>query len=155
MKKRCVVIDPILGECTEAQYDGYEGLKSLMMGRPFCTVLFTPTDGTKDPWVLFCDDEGLLVPGQSFFVIRNYEQPLGGRAVLCGPIDDEGDNRSLTASVDEISLAVRFLSPDEARRWFTSQGRRPLITVTAIDDDGNLTSQPGSDLTYGDVAQNC
>jgi len=67
-----------------------------------------------DEFSVYVDDEGLYVEDKHFFTIREYPQPLVGKALLLGPVDyDTGETTECTFTLDEVKDRVQFMTVEE------------------------------------------
>ena len=109
---RTVLIDPYERSFTEVDYDG--DYKSIYkhLGCDTFDVVYT------DLGDVFVDDEGLLKGPSKFFYIQGTPQPLAGRGLVFGPVDEDGNSTEATISIDELEKKVRFMSPTQVIEMF-------------------------------------
>lgn len=109
---RTILIDPAERSFTEVDYNGdfhsiYDHLKCDTFD-----VVFT------DLGDVYVDDEGLLKGPTKFFHIDGTPQPLAGRGLVFGPVDEDGNSTEATISIDELEKKVRFMSPSQVLEMF-------------------------------------
>ena len=56
---------------------------------------------------IYVDDEGLY-NNDFFFIIDGIQQPLAGRGLVFGVVDEEGNDTPCTLSIDELERRVSF-----------------------------------------------
>lgn len=105
-------INPFSRNVTTVDYDGdYKSISRMIdashrldnMSGCFDVVrLYQNGDGA------FVDDEGLYVENQTFWIHRNYPQPLAGKALILG-CNDEGDSTEPKTSFEELVDDIRFI----------------------------------------------
>lgn len=68
-----------------------------------------------DGHAVYVDDEGLFREGQHFFLVDDYPQPLAGRGLFVGPVNEEGDTTDI-----QRDPVVRFIGDrTDLRVWLT------------------------------------
>lgn len=100
---RAILIDPVARSFTEVDYNGDWKTISKHLGCELFDIVFTELGD------VYVDDEGLFVPDQKFFMIEGC-QPLAGRGLVFGRVDDEGDTTPATVSIEELEQKVKFLN---------------------------------------------
>ena len=100
---RAILIDPVTHSFTEVDYNGDWKTISKHLGCELFDIVFTELGD------VYIDDEGLFVPNQSFFMIEGCP-PLGGKGLVFGRVDDEGDVTPATVSIEELEQKVKFLN---------------------------------------------
>jgi hypothetical protein len=109
---RTILIDPYERSFTEVDYDGdYKSIYT-HLGCDTFDVVYT------DVGDVFVDDEGLLKNPSKFFYIQGTPQPLAGRGLVFGRVDEEGNSTEATVSIDELEKKVRFMSPSQVLDMF-------------------------------------
>jgi hypothetical protein len=110
---RAVLIDPVARSFTEVEYDGdYKSIYKHLECDLF-DVVFTEFGD------VYVDDEGLLKPDQKFFYLEGMSQPLAGRGLVFGLVDDDGNTTPATVSIEELELNVKFLTPQKVMELFS------------------------------------
>lgn len=109
---RTILIDPAKRSFTEVEYNGdfhsiYEHLN--------CDAFDVVYTDLGDVYV---DDEGLLKGPTKFFHIDGTPQPLAGRGLVFGPVDEDGNSTEATISIDELEKKVRFMSAPQVLEMF-------------------------------------
>lgn len=108
MIMQAYLIDPKEKIVESCDYSGnWKEISDLIECRTFDVA------GTKD-FSIYVDDEGLFAPERHFFTIKGYPQPLCNKALLLGPVDDEGETLESPLTLEEAQALVKFLSFDEA-----------------------------------------
>lgn len=138
--RKVLVIDPHKQEIRRAVVNGAQDIHNII-DNWFDVVTF----GDK-PFHVYVDDEGLFVTDQKYFMVDGYPQPLAGVAVACGAVDAEGDDTDLDMSPEALGAYIRFLSDEEATRWFDDNADRPASSVTTFEASGPRTEVMA---TYG------
>jgi hypothetical protein len=107
---RAIIIDPYEQTVTEGEHpagdkpqDYYDAIGHSCRA---ITVVRLPSHSGRQH-MLVLDDEGLYVPGQRFFQLVGYQQPLAGRAILLG-VTEEGASASATAPVALVRANVSW-----------------------------------------------
>lgn len=103
--------------------------------------------GWPDGSVLFLDDEGLFVEGQTFFILEGYPQPLAGKALVMGT-DEEGESMDAPVSLALLKTPnlIRWCDRNTAA-LYAKMGFFDT-TVTSWDGDGGVAET--KKLTDGD-----
>lgn len=110
---RTILIDPVERSFTEVDYNGdYKSIYTHIE----CDTFDIAYSEIGDVYV---DDEGLLKAGQKFFWIEGMPQPLAGRGLVFGPVDEEGDSTEATISIDELEKKVRFMDRSAVMEMFS------------------------------------
>tara|TARA_Y100000022_G_scaffold41759_1_gene34489 strand:+ start:3500 stop:3946 length:447 start_codon:yes stop_codon:yes gene_type:complete len=112
---KSLLIDPWKQKITEVKYSGdykkiydlisydNDGLTEIPPVSTFGHVrLYANEDG------VYIDDEGLYAPVQTFWMHKNYPQPLAGKALFLG-CDDGGDSVSPLTSIETLRDDVKFI----------------------------------------------
>jgi hypothetical protein len=109
---RTVLIDPVTRSFTEVEYDG--DYKSIYkhLGCDLFDVVYT------DMGDIYVDDEGLLKHDQKFFYVEGMPQPLAGRGLVFGPVDEDGNSTEAKISIDQLEKKVRFMSRHQVLEMF-------------------------------------
>lgn len=99
-------INPFSKKITTVDYDGdYQSISRMIdASRGYFDVV--TLDHNRD--AAFVDDEGLYVDGQTFWIHRNYPQPLAGKALILGT-DPEGNSVEPKTSYEDLVSDVRFI----------------------------------------------
>lgn len=106
---RTILIDPTERSFTEVEYDGdYKSIYTHLGCDTFDVVYAKEGD-------IYVDDEGLFKEDQKFFWLEGIPQPLAGRGLVFGPVDEEGNSTEATVSIDELEKKVRFLNRSDLR----------------------------------------
>lgn len=84
-----------------------------------CEVFSCPHVTTEND-VMYCDDEGLLKPLESFFLLESYPQPIAGNGLILGD-DGEGGSESAHVDLETLKKRVTFMSPNDAYNWSLKQ----------------------------------
>ena len=79
-----------------------------------CRVFTIATVFEKNEDTLYVDDEGLLTNPQHFFEYEDAHQPFAGKGLLIG-CDDEGEDKDVQTSMEEVQSKVKFYSLAEIR----------------------------------------
>jgi len=99
-------INPFSRNVTTVDYDGdYKSISRMIdASRGFFDVvrLYENGDGA------FVDDEGLYAEEQTFWIHRNYPQPLAGKALILG-CNEEGDSVVPKTSFEDLVGDVQFI----------------------------------------------
>ncbi len=66
---------------------------------------------------VFVNEEGLLSHPTNFFTIDGGHQPFAGDAFVIGAADDDGESTHAESSVDEIIVAVNFMTLKQVKAW--------------------------------------
>ena len=109
---RAILIDPVARSFTEVDYNGDWKTISKHLGCELFDIVFTELGD------VYVDDESLFVPDKKFFMIEGC-QPLAGRGLVFGRVDDEGDTTPATVSIEELEQKVRFLNPQDVWEMFS------------------------------------
>ena len=98
---RTVLINPEDRSFTEVEYDGnYKSIYKHLNCELFDIVRVDGAD-------IYVDDEGLY-NNDYFFMIDGIEQPLAGRGLVFGIVDDKGHDTPCTLSIDDLEKRVSF-----------------------------------------------
>jgi hypothetical protein len=109
---RTVLIDPVARSFTEVDYNGdYKSIYTHLECDMFDVVYTNLGD-------VYVDDEGLLKGPTKFFYIEGTPQPLAGRGLVFGPVDEDGNSTEATVSIDELEKKVRFMSAPQVLEMF-------------------------------------
>lgn len=99
-------INPFSRNVTTVDYDGdYKNISRMIdASRGFFDVvrLYENGDGA------FVDDEGLYAEEQTFWIHRNYPQPLAGKALVLG-CNEEGESIAPKTSFETLSSDIQFI----------------------------------------------
>ena len=99
-------INPFSQKITTVDYDGdYKSISRLIdSSRGYFDVvrLYENQDAA------FVDDEGLYVDDQTFWIHRNYPQPLAGKALVLG-CDDMGESIAPKTSFETLTNDIQFI----------------------------------------------
>ena len=99
---RAILIDPKERSFTEVEYNGdYKTIYPLLECETF-DIAYT------DVGDIFVDDEGLINGKDYFFQIKGCPQPLAGRGLLFGPVDDDGESTPATIKIEDLEKIVGF-----------------------------------------------
>jgi len=102
---RAILIDPFNKMVIEA--DIAPGLSAIRQALGCDLVAAVPLrEGSED--VVYLDDEGLFVPGQSWFSLAGHPQPYAGKGLVLGTVG-EGRDGPATASAREVLALVRWM----------------------------------------------
>jgi hypothetical protein len=96
------LIDPFERTITPVYYDGQLDSLYALLGCDLVTVA-----GCRR-YDLFVDDEGLLKPGQKFFMHLDYPQPLAGKALVVG-CDNAGITIPPDTTLEELEARVMWV----------------------------------------------
>ena len=110
---RAILIDPTERSFTKVDYNGDWKTIAPILGCELFDVVYT------DFGDVYVDDEGLLKPDQKFFHLRGMPQPLAGRGLVFGPVDEDGDTTPATISIEELELKVKFMTPQKVMEMFS------------------------------------
>jgi hypothetical protein len=98
------LIDPVEKTVTQVDHSGdYKEIQKAI-GCGLFTCAYPPGVGAD---VIYVDDEGLFVEGQSFFKFEGYPHPLAGKGLVLGTTG-EGDSKSPDTALETIKAKVRF-----------------------------------------------
>lgn len=99
---RVILIDPKERSFTELEHDNsdYKNISKALGCDLFDVVRLNDCD-------IYVDDEGLY-NNDFFFVIDGIEQPLAGRGLVFGVVDEEGNDTPCTLSVEDLEKRVSF-----------------------------------------------
>lgn len=99
---KTILIDPKERSFTEINHDNsdYKNISRALGCDLFDVVRLDDCD-------IYVDDEGLY-NNDYFFIIDGIEQPLAGRGLVFGVVDDEGENTPCTLSIEDLEKRVRF-----------------------------------------------
>lgn len=100
------IIDPHTKTVSTYTYSGNWRDISKAIGCDLFDVVTTP-----EGYSLYVDDEGLYVPDQAFFLWKGLPMPLAGKAMLLGPVDDEGNTTEITVPLIEVAMSVIYGDP--------------------------------------------
>lgn len=100
------LIDPHTKTTEAINYSGNWRDISRLIGADLFDVVTTP-EGLS----IYVDDEGLYVPDQAFFMWKGLPVPLGGKALVLGPVDEEGDTTECPWSAVEVACQLVFGPP--------------------------------------------
>ena len=109
-------INPFSRNITTVDYDGdYKSISRMIDASRGCfdvvrlyhDLVPESTFGSRHD-AAFVDDEGLYVDGQTFWIHRNYPQPLAGKALILG-CNYEGDSVEPKTSFEELVDDIRFI----------------------------------------------
>jgi len=79
--------------------------------------------------VLYVDDEGLLKPQDSFFMLTDGQQPLAGNGIIVGPeVEDEEKWWTEDVIITIKELKVTWMNRNDAWNWAVKNG---MITYPA------------------------
>ena len=99
-------INPFSRNVTTVDYDGdYKSISRMIdASRGFFDVvrLYENGDGA------FVDDEGLYAEEQTFWIHRNYPQPLANKALVLG-CDDMGESTAPKTSFEDFVGDIQFI----------------------------------------------
>lgn len=102
---RVILIDPFTKVVAET--DIAPGLSGIRQALGCDLVTAVPLrEGSED--VVYLDDEGLFVPGQSWFGLAGHPQPYAGKGLVLGTVG-EGRDGPATASAREVLALVRWM----------------------------------------------
>jgi len=99
-------INPFSKKITTVDYDGDWQKIGQMIDA--CRGLFNVVTLDHNGDAAFVDDEGLYVEDQTFWIHRNYPQPLAGKALLLGT-DPEGNSVEPKTSYEDLVGDIRFI----------------------------------------------
>ena len=99
---------------TEAiNYSGdWQDIKKLI-GCEYLDVVTTPEGlsiyvDDEGLYKVYVDDKGLFKHGQAFFAWKTLPVPLAGKALVLGPVDDEGETQECPWSAVEVACHLVF-----------------------------------------------
>lgn len=107
------LIDPFTAMISTVSYSGNWRDISKLIGCDLFDVVTTP-----EGYSLYVDDEGLYVPDQAFFMWEGIDQPLAGKALVMGPVDDEGNTTEIDVPMVDVAMKLRY----EMHRILQSSG---------------------------------
>jgi len=109
---KAYLIDPVAREITAVEYSGdYLDIYALIDASTFDVVrLYRNGDGA------FIDDEGLFRSNQSFWLHKNYPQPIAGAGLLLG-VDEEGESIAPETDIETLRRDVVFMSAEQVQAW--------------------------------------
>lgn len=99
---KTILIDPKERSFTEIEHDNsdYKNIARALGCDLFDVVRLNDCD-------IYVDDEGLY-NNDYFFIIDGIDQPLAGRGLVFGVVDDEGENTPCTLNIEDLEKRVRF-----------------------------------------------
>lgn len=99
---RAILIDPKERSFTEIDHDtsDYKNIPAALGCDLFDVVRLNDCD-------IYVDDEGLY-NSDYFFVIDGIHQPLAGRGLVFGVVDDEGNETPCTLNIEDLERRVSF-----------------------------------------------
>ena len=99
------LIDPYVLTITPVEYSGdYKEIYRFIEADLFDVVT------TPEGMSVYVDDEGLY-NATAFFAWQSLPIPLAGKALVLGPVDEEGDNTACPLTIDELWDRVFFGPP--------------------------------------------
>lgn len=103
-------INPFSRNVTTVDYDGdYKSISRMIdASRGYFDVVRLYWNQMSIHDAAFVDDEGLYVEDQTFWIHRNYPQPLAGKALVLG-CNEEGDSVAPKTSFETLSNDIRFI----------------------------------------------
>lgn len=111
------LIDPHSMTTEAINYSGNWQDISKLIGAQYFDVVTTP-----EGFSIYVDDEGLYVPDQAFFMWKGLPVPLAGKALVLGPVDQEGYTTACPLTLDELSNKVVFGLSYEPERMIITFG---------------------------------
>lgn len=99
---KTILIDPETRSFTELEHDDsdYKNISLALNCDLFDVVRLKDCD-------IYVDDEGLY-NSDYFFIIDGIDQPLAGRGLVFGVVDEEGNNTPCTLNIDDLEKRVQF-----------------------------------------------
>lgn len=99
-------INPFSRNVTTVDYDGdYKSISRMIDASRGC---FDVVRLYQNQDAAFVDDEGLYVEDQTFWIHRNYPQPLAGKALVLG-CNEEGDSVAPKTSFEDLVGDIHFI----------------------------------------------
>ena len=99
-------INPFSQNVTTVDYNGdYKRISPMIDASRGCFDVVR-LYGNQD--AAFVDDEGLYVDDQTFWIHRNYPQPLAGKALVLG-CNEEGDSVAPKTSFEDLAGDIHFI----------------------------------------------
>lgn len=109
---KAFLIDPVKRTIEEVEHNNsLESIYQLIDARVFQIV---PLDGSEN--VVYVDEEGLFKEGQSFFLLRDFPQPLAGKGLVMAH-DQGGETVSPSIALKNLKELVRFLDAKKVESW--------------------------------------
>jgi hypothetical protein len=97
------LIDPHTKTTEAIDYSGdWRDVKTLIDCQYFDVV--TTPEGLS----IYVDDEGLYKNGQAFFAWKGLPVPLAGKALVLGPVDEEGETHECPWPAVEVACHLVF-----------------------------------------------
>lgn len=110
------LIDPDALTITPVEYSGdYTQIYRLIEADLFDVVT------TPEGMSIYVDDEGLF-NSTGFFAWHDLPVPLAGKALVLGPVDEDGYTTACPLSIDELWDKVFFGSPHALSRMIEKEG---------------------------------
>ena len=99
---KTILIDPKERSFTEIEHDNsdYKNISKALDCDLFDVVRLKDCD-------IYVDDEGLY-NSEYFFIIEGIDQPLAGRGLVFGVVDEEGNDTPCTLNVEDLEKRVQF-----------------------------------------------
>jgi len=113
---KAILIDSKNKTITEVQHDGTnENIYKLCGYEQFdcCDI------GNRD--AIFVDGEGLFKKDQTFFIHKDYPQPLAGNGLILG-CNSDGESTAPKTTLAEVKAKVKFMSLLQAYLLAREQG---------------------------------
>lgn len=98
--------------------------------------------------VLFCDEEGLLKGGSTWYRIADKEQPICGNGVVCGPEDDE-EMTAPTFPLSALQAEVEFLTVEHVASWAKGNSSEPAIALYFPGEEPVVVARTGKLFRQG------
>jgi hypothetical protein len=129
---KCIFIDSTAQTVTLSSYRDHAELRQLVGGYIESAKRWDNGD------VLYVDEEGLLKPAATFFMIEGHMQPIAGNGAVVGRemTNERGDYTGTAAPASSpggIASQVRFLTRAQADAWGRANASEPAIVVIARD----------------------
>ncbi len=99
------LIDPHTKTTEAIDYSGDWQDISKLIGCDYFDVVTT-----REGLSIYVDDEGLYRQGQAFFAWNGLPVPLAGKALVLGPVDDEGETLECPWSAVDVACQIIFAS---------------------------------------------
>jgi len=106
---RVILVDPVAKTVTEHDIPRSGGgfLEEAYKLTGCSCITVAQYDSDHDVYV---DDEGLLKQVEGFVMVPRHPEPLAGKALIVGAVDDEGENTPATVDLDHVKKSVSMIN---------------------------------------------